>query len=267
MSTAPIFVGGAGRSGTTLIRVILDSHPHIACGPELKVTPILAGLWHNFQTVHSQPLKEYLLTPADVNRIFRDFIVSLLEKYRLQSGKPRIAEKSPNNVFFFQHLHQIFPDSPLIHVIRDGRDVVCSLLEMDWVNPQTGQPIDYTRDARKAADYWVTAVRVGRKARQIPSIRPRYLELRYESLVNEPEQELRKLFSFIEEPWDAAVLDYHRQRRNLAGESSAEQVSRPLYSASVGRWRNDLKPEDRDAVKEVAGDLLAELGYVADANW
>ncbi len=267
MTSSPIFIGGAGRSGTTLIRVILDSHPNIACGPELKVTPILAGLWHSFQTAHLPPLREYLLTPADINQIFGQMITSLLEKYRLQAGKPRIAEKSPNNVFFFQHLHHIFPESPLIHVIRDGRDVVCSLLTMNWVNPQTGQPIEYTRDARKAAEYWVSAVQTGRKAARGPSLAPRYMELRYEDIVGQPEETLRKLFAFIKEPWDPAVLEFHRRERNLAGESSAAQVSKPLYAASVGRWKKDLNPADKQVVKDVAGDLLVDLNYATEPDW
>jgi hypothetical protein len=267
VTSSPIFVGGAGRSGTTLIRVILDSHPNIACGPELKVTPILAGLWHSFQTAHLPPLREYLLTPADINQIFGQMITSLLEKYRRQTGKPRIAEKSPNNVFFFQHLHHIFPESPLIHVIRDGRDVVCSLLTMNWVNPQTGRPIEYTRDARKAAEYWVSAVQTGRKAARDPSLGPRYMELRYEDIVGQPERTLRELFGFIEEPWDPAVLEFHQKERSLAGESSAAQVSKPLYGASVGRWKEDLNPADKQALKDVAGDLLVELAYAADHDW
>ncbi len=267
MSGSPIFVGGAGRSGTTLLRVILDSHPHIACGPELKVTPILADLWHGFQTAHSPPLKEYLLTPTDINGIFSQMILSLMEKYRLRTGKARIAEKSPNNVFFFQHLHHIFPDSPLIHVIRDGRDVVCSLLTMNWINPQTGKPIDYTRDARKAAEYWKSAVQAGRKAGQNPAVKPKYLEVRYEEIVERPEPVLQRLFASIDEPWEPGVLNFHRQERNLAGESSAEQVSKPLYTASVGRWKKDLRPTDKQAIKDVAGDLLAELGYTGDRNW
>ena len=263
MPKAPIFIGGAGRSGTTLLRVILDSHPNIACGPELKVTPIVADLWQKFQTTLSPPLKEYLLSRSDINQIFRQMLLSLLEKYRLQSGKTRIAEKSPNNVFFFQHLHQIFPDSPLIHLIRDGRDVVCSLLTMNWVNPQTGQRVDYIQNARKAAEYWAAAVTAGRKAGANPSIRQRYLELRYEDLTLNPEETLQRLFSFIDEPWEPSVLEYHKRRRNLAGESSAEQVSKPLYTAAIGRWKKDMAADDLGAVTHVAGNLLRELGYAA----
>lgn len=267
MENSPIFVGGAGRSGTTLLRVILDSHPNIACGPELKVTPILAELWHGFQTTHQPSLKEYFLNHADINQIFEQIILALVEKYRIEAGKKRIAEKSPNNVFFFQHLSHIFPKSPLIHVIRDGRDVVCSLLTMNWINPQTGQPIDYTRNARKAAEYWVGAVQAGRKASKVPSISPKYMELRYEDVVSDPAPTLKKLFSFINESWDPIVLKFYEQDRNLAGESSAEQVSKPLYTKALGRWEKDLTDEDKQVVKEIAGDLLIEIGYASDSSW
>jgi len=268
MTRSPIFVGGAGRSGTTLLRVILDSHPNIACGPELKVTPALCRLWQDCQTSLSPPLREYLLSPSDVNAIFAQMILSLLEKYRQQSGKPRVAEKSPNNVFFFEHLNFMFPDSPLIHVIRDGRDVVCSLLTMNWADPKTGKPLEYTRDARKAADYWARAVRIGRMvARQKPSVAKKYVELRYEALVSDPVATLRPLFTFLDEPWDPAVLRFHEQQRKLACESSAEQVSRELYSSAVARWQRDLKPADKSAIKDVAGELLVELGYARDNDW
>jgi hypothetical protein len=268
MTRPPIFAGGAGRSGTTLLRVILDSHPNIACGPELKVTPALCRLWQDFQTSLSPPLREYLLTPNDINAIFAQTIVSLLEKYRQKSGKLRVAEKSPNNVFFFEHLNHMFPDSPLIHVIRDGRDVVCSLLTMQWMDPKTGKPLEYTRDVRKAAEYWARAVRTGQTvARQKPSVAKRYVELRYEELVNDPVSTLHPLFTFLDEPWDPAVLQFHQQQRNLAGESSAEQVSRELYTSAVARWQRDLKPEHKSAIKDVAGDLLVELGYARDNDW
>lgn len=267
MPRSPIFLGGAGRSGTTLLRVILDSHPNIACGPELKVTPSVCGLWFDFQTGFHPALVEYGFTRDDVNRVVGAFLETLLASYRARSGKPRSAEKSPNNVFYFEHLHTIFPESPLVHVVRDGRDVVCSLLTMNWIDSRTGAPIDYTRDARKAAAYWVSAVRAGRQAGM--KIGPRrYRELKYEDVVRRPERTLRSLFEFLGEAWDDSVLRFHeRTSRSLANESSAEQVSKPLYDTAVGRWLADLKPVDKEAVKAVAGDWLIELGYAHDRNW
>lgn len=267
MNRPPIFVGGAGRSGTTLMRVILDSHPQIACGPELKVIPRVCQMWEEFQTAFLPTLKEYSLKRRDINALFRQLVLGLLEKYQEQSGKARIAEKSPNNVFYFDHLHFLFPDSPLLHIIRDGRDVVCSLLQMDWRNPKTGQRLEYTQDAGKAAQYWGRAIQAGRAARQKPSLAGRYLEVRYEELVSKPEETLRPVFEFLGEPWDPVVLKFHEQKRNLAGESSAAQVSQELYQSAVARWQKDLKPEDKQAVKNTVGDLLVALGYATDKDW
>jgi protein-tyrosine sulfotransferase len=263
----PIFIGGAARSGTTLLRVILDSHPNIVCGPELKVTPLVAQMWDYFQTALTPTMREYYLSPADINKIFMQMMVSLFENYRQLSGKRRIAEKSPNNVFFFHHLANIFPGSPLIHFIRDGRDVVCSLLTMDWTDPMNGRPLDYTRDVRKAAQYWVSAVQAAREARKFPRVGSNYIELRYEELVQRPEVTLRRLFTFLGELWDPRVLNYHHQKRNLAGESSAAQVSKPLYKSAVGRWKRNLKSDDKEVVKKVAGNLLVKLGYAKDFRW
>jgi hypothetical protein len=247
--------------------VVLDSHRNIACGPELKVTPSICGLWFDFNTGFYPALVEYALTRDDISRVMRDLILSLLDKYRAASGKPRSAEKSPNNIFYFEHLHVIFPDSPLVHVVRDGRDVVCSLLTMDWIDSRTGAPIDYTRDARKAAEYWASAVRAGRQAGAKIGAK-RYREIRYEDIVRQPEATLRSLFEFLGEPWDDAVLRFHENTsRSLAGESSAAQVSKPLYATASGRWAQDLKPADKAAVKAVAGDLLIELDYASDRNW
>jgi len=229
--------------------------------------PALAQLWHQFQTTHRATLEAYYLNPLDINTLFRDFILGLLEKYRREQGKDRIAEKSPDNVYFFSHLKVMFPDSPLIHVIRDGRDVVCSLLTMDWSNVVTGQPMEYTRDAGKAAAYWVGAVQAGRKLQGAEETSDRYMEIRYEEIVSEPEPALRKLFDFIGEPWHPEVLNYHQQKRDLAGESSADQVSRSIYTSAIGRWRRDLRPEDKKAVKEAAGDMLVELGYADGHDW
>jgi len=267
MSKPPIFIGGAGRSGTTLVRVILDSHPNIACGPELKLIPMISNLWLNVRNNYGKQLAEYSLTPEDVNGIFQNMIVEFTENYRKLHEKQRIAEKSPNNVLFFQHLHHIFPESPLIQIIRDGRDVICSLLTMNWIDPATGKPIDYTRDARRAAQYWVSCVKAGREAAKIPGAEKRYLEIKYEDIISDTEPTLKRLFEFIDEPWDPAVLKFHEKKRNLAGESSASQVSKPLYKKAVARWESDLDEKDKPAIKEVAGGLLIDLGYTEDNNW
>jgi hypothetical protein len=256
---APIFVGGAGRSGTTLLRLMLDSHPRIACGPELKVVPPWLGQWRLDRKSFGPYAAEYLGLAAEVvDDAYRAKVSVLLEEARRRSGKPRVADKTPNLVFHFGPLHRLFPESSLIHLIRDGRDVVASLLGVDWYEPDGGR-LAFTRTAEAAAGYWAQAVRAGRKARR--HLGDAVLEVRYEDLVRETEREMRRVLDHLDEPWDAAVLRHFDQPHDLAAEPGAEEAMRPVYTSSVGRWRRVLSREDLTTVERVAGSLLEELGY------
>ena len=260
MKKSPIFIGGAGRSGTTLLRIILDSHPHIACGPEFKATPLILDLWAELQTNLASSMREYFIEEEDINWLFSEVITNLLSPYLSKKQKSRIAEKTPNNVFFFQHLHHVFPDSPLIHVIRDGRDVVSSLLSMNWMDGE-GNRLGITQSAQQAANYWVQAVEAGQQAGKNIGTASCYMEVQYEDLILNPEDTLKKVFQFIDEPWDTRVLDFHKISHDLAGESSETQVKQRIYSTSIGRWRNDLSASDQIIVKQITEPLLSKLGY------
>ncbi len=262
----PIFIGGAGRSGTTLLRVILDSHSRIACGPELKVLPSIAHLWTELQTTYAPFLAQSRVDPARIDHAFRALIEDLLAPLGRHEGKARVAEKTPNNIFFFPHLHRIFPDATFLHMVRDGRDVVASLLTMDWTTPD-GTPIDYTRDVRLASRYWARAIVAGRAFLAMSAGTSRYREVRYEDLVDRPEACLRALFAWMGEPWEPAVLSYYERQRELGDESSADAVTRPMHRASVGRWRSQLTAAERAAVKDEIGPLLRELRYCDDLDW
>ena len=133
---------------------------------------------------------------------------------------------------------------------------------MDWLDPSTGQAPPYTHDARRAAEYWVESVRGGRGALDMPGLSGRYFEVRYESLVRDPEATLHALLGHCAEPWDPAVLAFHSRPHELTGESSADAVQRPLTEAAIGRWQDDLNPSQQALVQSVAGDLLRELGYL-----
>jgi hypothetical protein len=261
----PIFIGGAGRSGTTLLRVMLDAHPGVYCGPELKVLPQIAQLYQGLTTHYAGVMQSFDNSPADVQLLFRELIEGLLANSLRRAGKPRWAEKTPHNITVMLPLGAIFPDARFLHLIRDGRDVVCSLVTMDWMKAGTDKKVDYVQNIGSAARYWRNIVQAARQQAAHPSLAGRVLEVRYEALVADPEGTLRQVLQFVDEPWDAAVLSYHQKsREHEPTESSTQQANRPIYDKAVGRWRTDMTYNDKVAFKVEAGDLLKELGYVRE---
>jgi hypothetical protein len=257
----PIFVGGAGRSGTKLVRAILNAHPNITFGHELKITPQLVKAWRDVLPFGPHLKKHFGVSRVDVDRHFQDLIASFLHKYYEESKAKRIGEKTPDNAFVLLELLQLFPDSPVIHVIRDGRDVVRSMLRESWFNAD-GKPHPLSQSAEKAATYWMNAVIAGRSALRHSSAEERYFEVRYEDLVNDPEPVMRNLITHTGEPWTGQVMRFYELEDSLY-----PSVQRPISNKSVGSWRDELSQEDKDTIKRIAGDLLIDLGYASDYDW
>jgi hypothetical protein len=265
VSGNPIFIGGVPRSGTTLLRVILDTHPRIVCGTELRAVNALASLWSSADLHSGRMLHEaYALPPDSVRAVFSELILSFLLPSWKASGKPRIAEKTPSNILVFPELRQLFPDSPLIHVLRDVRDVVASRLERD--RESAGAAFDAVATARLRAREWATTMQIRRRMLEDANLASAYYELRYEDLVAQPENTLRGLFEFIGERFDPDVLGFHRVARNVSGteEWSAQAVQRSIFKSSVGRWRTVLGRAEIEAIFDEAADASRELGYVLE---
>lgn len=249
------------RSGTTLLRAIVNASRNIVCGPEMRVIPALCHLAEQIETTQLDVLSaDYGLDADRLHDRFAQTIDRLLAPLHERTGA-RIAEKTPANILHFTQLRRLFPDSPLIGIVRDGRDVVASLLSMDWTDAR-GRPMAITRDAGAAAELWVRSVEAGARMHEDPG----YLELRYERLVTAPEEEIGRLFDKLGED-DAAkarALDHarHFDRRAGMAESSADRVAQPIDTRSVGRWQRDLDDRQLARIEAVAGPVLRMLGYV-----
>lgn len=257
----PIFIGGAGRSGTKLVRAILNAHPHLVASHELKVTPILAKAWQEVRAFGPHLHQHFDASPRDIDALFARTIECFLRRVSERHNGARVIEKTPNNALVFGHLSHLFPDSPLIHIIRDGRDVVRSMLKKTWKQPD-GTPHPISQDPATAAAYWRDVVRAGREAARSERVRTNYIEIRYEDLVTAPLPVMRSLVDHVDEPWDDGVAEFHKHEDPLY-----PHVQRPISSASVGTWQHDLDAAAKNAIKQEAGDLLVELGYAADSNW
>jgi protein-tyrosine sulfotransferase len=264
---SPIVVGGCPRSGTTLMRVILDTHPNIACGPESGIFvprwPSLKKLPDRFGMPRNTVMALFKTSPSQAW-----FIDEFFKLYTVIRDKPRWAEKTPANVNQLEFLFEHFPKARFIHMIRDGRDTVCSLRTHPRHKVVDGQLIklDTRHPIGPCTERWVHDVSAGRRYRDDP----RCLEVRYEELVGDPRATLERVFERIGEPFDDRVLDFHSVKgrsRDFTNFPQNPEATKPLYTAAVSRWHADFSGEDLTTVKRLAGPLLIELGYAADLNW
>ncbi|MGE5833136.1 MAG: sulfotransferase family protein [Acidobacteriota bacterium] len=281
----PIVVGVA-RSGTTLLRMIVDAHPQLAIPPETGFLPALAALDSPRRATPSRVLRVLTGSPGWPDfHIGAGELLAHLEAldpfssaegarcfYRMYAArfqKSRWGDKTPGYVTSMTAIERLLPEACFIHVIRDGRDVAVSLRPM-WFAP--------SRDIRKLAAYWRDQILDGR--RQAARVR-QYVEVRYETLVCETARVTAAICDRLDLPWSDEMLRYHeraaarleehegrtgrRERVILTKEQRRSQqimTTRPPDPSRMGRWQTELSPQERAEFEDVAGDLLAELGYL-----
>ncbi|HEY9458183.1 MAG TPA: sulfotransferase, partial [Gaiella sp.] len=266
----PVIVLGVRRSGTTLLRVMLDRNPELAVPDESYFVPQLARRHRGvvdpdafLDDLRRLPtLAEWGLEPDAVAARLRpgmpagEAIAAVFATYAAERGKPRWGDKTP---LYMQHLpvlERLFPDARYVHLIRDGRDAALSFLSVPagLMTEGWGHP----RDARGFACQWATEVIAARVlgARVGPS---RYLELRYEALVADTEAALRAICAYADLVYDPGMLDYVG-RTDSARKAHQQRLNEPPR-AGVRAWRTEMSDDDRRRFEEVAGALLDELGY------
>lgn len=282
----PIVVG-APRSGTTLLRLMLDSHRELAIPPEtgflstarrlrgsgdglrerffhtVTTFPQQAPVWADFG-ISADDFREALgrIEPFTASAGFRAFY----RLYAARHGKPRWGDKTPVYCLEMDLIRRVLPEARFLHIIRDGRDVALSLREQ-WFAPG--------RDIAKLARYWSRCVV---RARRSGLGRPDYLEVRFEELVREPRPVLARVCRFLELEWDSAMLEHHTRAEARLGEHTGrtapggtvtrEQRLRQQESSlrapdpgRIGAWRAGMLPQEHAEFQRVAGKLLRTLGY------
>jgi hypothetical protein len=251
-TVSPIFIGGHHRSGTTLLRVTLNRHPHIACGPEGQLLERTSFLeFHRwFEETWLPRLERYGFTAAEIDRAMAAFIDAFFTRHQIHKAKRRWAEKTPKNILRIDYLLRLFPRAQFIHVIRDPRDIHCSVVE----KAEAGTPQWRSITPEDTARDWTRRIRCGLRWRHDVK---RYREVRYEDLVQDPACAMRDLLSFLGEPWDDQVI----AGNELPPDDRIPAVARPVFSTSVGRWHRDLAADDLQQIEDIAGPLMGELGY------
>jgi hypothetical protein len=270
-SAAPFpFVLGCGRSGTTLLRGILDANPLLAIPPEAFFVRALAKRYEGDQFVAESFVEDVLANPRMAlwhldAAVIRDAVLTdppddypsavrrVYEAYAAAHHKPRYGDKTPPNVTCIPLLARLFPESRFIHLVRDGRDVAPALVQATWRSVDlAGAALDWQR-------------MVGRGRRDGDGLGPqRYMEISYERLVEDPEPVIRQLCDFVDAPFVSEMLrPEDRAEQIIAGVNHPEahtQLRRPI-TAGVRDWRRDLRPDDVATLEALIGDTLRLVGY------
>lgn len=269
MAGPPLVVLGVRRSGTTLLRVMLDRSPELAIPDESYFVPQLARRHGGrvdpeafVDDLRRLPtLVEWALSPDAVAERLRpgvtagEAIGAVFESYAALHGKQRWGDKTP---LYMQHLpllERLFPSARFVHLVRDGRDAALSFLSVPAgiMTEGWGHP----RDAAGFACQWATEVR---DARALGArVGERYLEVRYEKLVAEPAATLRAVCEFATLRYDDAMLGYVGETESAR--KAHQQRLNEAPRVGVRDWRSEMSEADRRAFESIAGDLLAELGY------
>jgi len=265
------YIVGSGRSGTSLLRAMLDSHPDMAIPNETHF--VVSGgrrrgryersdgfdierLMADFGPLICRELRCELVDirgalSAAEPVTFPDAIRVIFSWYAGQRGKTRYGNKSPVHALAMPELASLFPEARFIHIIRDGRDVALSYVDAP-VGPQT---------LEGAALKWRRFVRRAREGGQHAGP-GRYLEVRYEALTQQPEDVLRRVCKFIGLEFDDRMLRYHERVEEAFGGPVPRQhrnLHRP--PSRVRDWREELTPDAVARVELIAGPTLNELGY------
>lgn len=268
------FIVGSARSGTTLLRALLDSHPALAIPPESYFVVTLARRAERYLTaggfdgelfcsdVAAHPrfkrwgLAEEAMRAVVAERAPADFAEAMRAVYSAYArahDKPRYADKTPKYVKDIGRLEQLFPEARFVHILRDGRDVVLSFKDLAW-GPTS---------AIEGALRWRAWVEQGREAGRALG-EARYLEVGYENLADDPEPVLRKICEFLELDFDPAMFGYTARAEELiAPNYHPEGHARIRMAPTTGlrSWRESMTREDLVKFELIAGDVLSDLGY------
>lgn len=271
MNDAPIFIAGPDRSGTTLMFALLASHPNISMVRRTNMWRYFHGRYgdlnqpENFEQCldHMVRYNRMRHLKPDPERIRNEFwqgepsygrLFALFHKHNAERvGRPRWGDKSLHTEHFADQVFAEFPKARIIHMIRDPRDRYASVRKR------------YAKDNRRvggAMGRWVDSMRAAR--RNLNLYPDRYMALRFEDLAANPEETVREVCAFIDEPFMSVMLSMEGapEHRKQGGNSSFGQLTPGVISTKpIGRFRTVLDGQEIGFIQKVAAREMADFGY------
>lgn len=280
--TEPVFPQfvGCGRSGTTLLRNIFDSHSALAMtheshfigpmarsraryetGTGFDVDAFVHDLYRDANFVRQGLGVETINAALESARpeSYAAAVRAVFAAYAISGGKELYGDKTPGSVTQIELLAELFPEARFVHIIRDGRAVALSYLERPEWGPET---------MAEAAHHWKNRVQRGRTAGR--AVGPnRYLEVRYEDIVTTPEEVTRQVCDFLGLEFEEAMLRYHENSAEFIATTkdpaAFKNLSKPI-TGGLRDWEDEISDKDLRLFEAIAGDLLTELGYPVSAG-
>ncbi len=250
-STAPIFIVGLPRSGSTLVEQILASHSRVEGTMEL---PNIINITHQFDDMDASRDGYPEAVGTAPGGLFTALGGRYLDETQpLRTGREHFTDKLPNNFSHIGLIHAMLPRATIIDARRHPMDSCFSTFKQHFAEGQTfSYDLEdlgrYYRCYLSLMDHW-DAVLPGK-----------VLHVQYEELVRDPEANIRRLLDFCRLPFEEACLSFHRTRRAVRT-ASAEQVRQPIYTSGVGHWRHFEK--ELQPLREALGQSLQRFAHLA----
>ncbi len=273
MNKMPFFIIGSQRSGTTLLRLILNAHSKIAIPEEgtfwmpllrrYKKKPykniskkelknILSYIVKNHQfklwCIDPAPLIENILKSEQSS--LRDLMKLFYEYYANVQNKEIWGDKTPSFFRMIPVLHKLFPEARFIHIVRDGRDLYLSWKKLNPLMKFVSlSAIEWKYKVNKIRD----------DLSRIPS--EKWIEIKYENLVKNPKNIVKGICDFLEINYEEKMLEFWKQSHKYIGKHHSELIFKPISSKSVGKYKKELSYKDLRKYEILAQDLLKIYGY------
>ncbi len=266
--TAPIFIVGAPRSGTTLLRLVLNKHVKIGIPTETEFFPVVyeryaqkPARWGEAVELFIDRCERRLLPPLDL-AAEREELLALgapdygrllrlpLAAWAAAEGKRRWGEKTPLHIFHADAIVRLFPEAKLLVMLRDPRATVASMNRFSGIGSGTALNARLWRDAYSKGAATVQQL--------VPTAQA--LTVRYERLVSTPEDTMKEVCEFLGEAFDPALLDFHESSGRYADLPDTPKISQPIH-ADPDEWRAQLSDGELTIVESICGPTMEALGY------
>jgi hypothetical protein len=257
-NTWPIIVGGCHRSGTSLVRRLLNAHSRIYCGPEVKFFQDFYGDYVNDPVRHARffASAQALLPQAELLEVFGQAYVTLQARAARRAGKLRWADKNPGNVLHLADWGRLLGDNWFfVHVVRNPLDTLASIKESNF-------PVAIPADFRARIAFYRRYTEAGLDfSRAHPG---RSVRLRYEDLVRSPRATLEDFMQRLGEAWEPAQLQFNATHHQPGLEDPKIASTTGIHADSLCRWPIQFTPGEASAIWRQTEDLWCSIAPDVD---